>query len=202
MDHYRPTMNLTHIAFSVLSFSTLALAQTFTVRGEVESNDGQRIRMESTRVLLESSAVNLVALEDTGYYRFRVEDVGTPGQPRLRVLSAERDRDRFGFERLAIGQSTFFEVAGTPGARGFVFLDTFAATGVTVVPGIGGWLLSANALPVGSTAIRPDGEGTLRLDVPDSAALLGVRFTGQAAVVDGDRVVFTNPGAQTVRDIR
>lgn len=194
-------MNILHFGFFVSSLALSAVAQTATVRGEVDEFPGSRTRfvLEHTRVELVSTAVDLRALEAGGYFEFSVEEVAGAAIPTLRVLAATPVADAFGFEGLTAGATAVFEVSGRPGATGVVFLQATERTGFLPLGELGSWLLGTAALPLGRVTIRGDGDGDLRVALPAVPELVGTRFTGQAAVVDGAQVRFTNPDSQVLQ---
>lgn len=193
-------MNISRIGFFVSFLAVSTVAQTAVVRGEVDEFPGSRTRflLEDTRVELVSNAVDLRALEERGYYEFTVEEVAGAPSPTLTVLAATPTAETFGFDRLQIGATTVFEVNGRAGAFGQVFLQATDATGFLPLGSLGSWLLGVEALPVGRATIRGDGEGELSLTIPNVPELIGTRITGQAAIVDGSTVRFTNPDSQVV----
>ena len=186
----------------LLSVAITAPAQNSVLRGEVEEfeNDSTRFLLEDTRIELRSTFVNLAQLVSSGNQRLEVEFVSAAPNPIVRVLSATPEQERFEFEPLIEGQTTAFEVAGPAGAAAVVFLDVTANTSFFPFGVLGSWVLGPSPIVLGQTAIRPDGEGEILLPIPAQTNLVGVRFTGQALIIDGANSLLTNPDSEVVRN--
>ncbi len=189
-----------------LLLGTTALAQSQLVRGDVDSISGtNRFQLECTQIPLVSSAVSLQQLNNLSSgqdieFEMRVNNIGTPSQPVLDVLSAVQIPEIFDMGNLRFGRSESWEVLGAPGSLTAVYLGLRATTFYQPFGPFGTWVMGPEALPLRTGVIGGGGRFQFQFTMPTFPQLVGVEFTAQALVAEPTRLLITNPDCKEVRD--
>lgn len=189
-----------------LLLGTTALAQSQLVRGDVDSISGtNRFQLECTQIPLVSTAVNLQQLNNLSSgqdieFEMRVNNIGTPSQPVLDVLSAVQIPEIFDMGNLRFGRSESWEVLGAPGSLTAVYLGLRATTFYQPFGPFGTWVMGPEALPLRTGVIGGGGRFQFQFTMPTFPQLVGVEFTAQALVAEPTRLLITNPDCKEVRD--
>lgn len=185
---------------SLLAATTALSAQTQTLSGTVEDVPGtaNQFFLDCTNIPMVSTALdlNLLVGQDS---IFDVTNIGTGTSPILSVQAARPTTKVFDMGNLRVGQSTRWEVRAAPGSFALVFFDFTANTRYAPFGAFGTFLLGANAATVTSGTTNAVGLFQFNFTVqPSAAAFLGTSFTGQALVVTGSNVSFSNPDCRIV----
>lgn len=186
---------------------TTAFAQPQLVRGDVDSIQGtNQFQLDCTQIRLVSTAVNLQQLHNISQqndieFEMMVNNIGTPTQPVLDVLSATQIPEIFDMGNLRFGRSESWEVFGVPGSRTAVYIGLRAGTLYHPGGALGTWLLGAEAGQIALGTINAVGRFRFQFTMPTIPQLVGVEFTSQALVIEpAGRLLITNPDCKEVRN--
>lgn len=186
-----------------------ALAQTttsssYTILGEVEDvrNTIGQFYLDCTEIPVTSTAVDLNFLQaQPGVFELTVTDIGTPGQPLLRVDNAVPALRTHDMGNLRIGRAERWEVLGAPGSYAITHGQLTRQTRWQPISGFGVFLLGANSIPVHRGFIGPFGRLEFNFTMPNVPALVGTEFTSQSLVLSPNGTgQFTNADCKEVRN--
>lgn len=190
-------MNISHVSLALFTLSSLAAAQSVTVRGKVEDVSGApgQFILDCTNVDLSSSNFDL-----NQFVGAQVELQGTwngsTASPAVLVTALQSVGESFEIGGSGqIGTLAKPSVTGTPGSLAI----TFASLSSSFVPtaGFGTVLLGGIPFHTGSGTIPAGGTRELSVLIPNDSALIGIDIFGQGAIIAAGTVQLTNPDCKT-----
>jgi hypothetical protein len=186
----------------LLALSTLASAQTVTLRGKVEDVSGTtgQFFVDCTDVDLSSALFNLnlfvgQQVEIGGTWN------GSVGSPAVVVTEIQAVPESFEIGGGGkIGKSAQPTVTAAPGSLAF----TFASMSSSFLPlgTAGTGFLGGAVVPTGSGTVGGSGILQLSIQIPNDPTLVGFNVFGQAVVVDPGLSAFwfTNPDCKELKN--
>lgn len=184
---------------SVFLLCSVAAAQDVTLRGKVEDVRGTRqFVVDCTDTHLTSSRFDLNAYVGQ-HVVLKGTRIAGPGVPLVEVISIALAKEIFEIPgNPAIGQKLRFSATYTPGSR--VIFYAALGSGFRGLGRAGTFLLDPRSSFRASTGIIPAlGQLETAIRMPDDPALVGLTAYGQAAILSGGALFFSNPDCKTIR---
>jgi hypothetical protein len=198
------THRLLAIACSAILFSGIAGAQTQLLRGDIGDIRGtNRFLLDGTTIELVSSTVNLQVLHDQSRqqnidYEMRVTLVSAPPVV-LNVVSAVSIPEMMDMGNMRLGESSRWQVNGTPGSTAWVFIGATAFTAYTPVGPLGTFLLGGPVALLAQGTINGQGQFEFNFTTPNDPSFVGVEITSQAVVqLPAGNFLVTNPDSRVI----
>lgn len=192
-------MTKLQIVLSLFALTAALSAQTHTVRGGVEDvqNTQNQFFLDCTNIPVFSNTIDLNLWTDTDAI-MQVVNVGTAGNPTLRVESIAPSAKVFDMGNLRFGQSNTWEVNAPAGSFAMMFIDFTANTGFNPVPGLDVYLLGPSAFTLASGMTTAQGQFQTSFTVPNMPQFAGISVSSQALVLESTNWYFSNPDCKII----
>lgn len=183
-----------------------ALAQSFTIRGDVDAIQGTNLfELDCTRIRLVSTAVDLQALHNASRqqnieYDMQVVDVSAGGLTILSVLSAVAVPEVFDMGNLRFGRTETWDLRGIAGSLYEIWVNDRNATSLLALPTFSNsWFVGPGAVRIFAGTLT-GGFVQIPFQMPTIPALVGVEFTSQALLMSPSNVLsLTHADCKDVR---